>query len=63
MIYSMNNPYSGQISLGDFKELSCHLDPSKERLMNWHLQVRRVPQGLISGPAPSRLLESVLLSQ
>lgn len=31
--------------------------------MTWHLQVLGVPQGLISGPIPSRLLESALLSQ
>ena len=31
--------------------------------MIWHLQVLGEPQGLISGPVPSRLLESALLSQ
>lgn len=37
--------------------------PCNGRLMIWHLLVLEVPQGLISGPVPSGLLESALLSQ
>lgn len=39
------------------------LRPSNGRLMTWHFQVLGMPQGLISGSVPSRLVESALLSQ